>query len=92
MTYEVIFSDESKLDIKETRDYYAAISSNLLLKFDTEFIETIELIKLNPKYFQKRYRTIKIIFTKKFPFGIHYLVEKDTIYVQRFLHQKRIYK
>ncbi|WP_299668426.1 type II toxin-antitoxin system RelE/ParE family toxin [uncultured Polaribacter sp.] len=92
MAYEVIFSDEAKLDIKETRDFYAVVSSNLLLKFDTELIETVERIELNPEHFQQHYHNIKIVHTKKFPFGIHYLVEDNTVYIQRFLHQKRFYK
>lgn len=92
MAYKVILSDEAKLYIKEIRDYYGVISSNLLLKYDTEFIDIVERIALNPIHFQQRYRNIKIVFTKKFPFGIHYIVAENSIYIQRILHQKRIYK
>ena len=78
MAFETVISDEAKLDIEEARNYYVAVSSNLLLKFDTELIATIELIAVNPQHFQKRYRNIKIVFTKNFPFGVHYIVENNT--------------
>ncbi|WP_299014886.1 type II toxin-antitoxin system RelE/ParE family toxin [uncultured Polaribacter sp.] len=92
MVYEAIISDEAKLDIKETRNFYGKISSILLLIFHKELIEIVARIAKNPNHFQQRYRNIKIIFTRKFPFGIHYLVDKNTMYIQRISHQKRDYK
>jgi hypothetical protein len=64
----------------------------ILLKFDIELTENIERITLNPNHFQKRYRNIKIVFTNKFPFRIHYLVENNSVDIQRVLHQKKFYK
>ncbi|MFK7832418.1 MAG: type II toxin-antitoxin system RelE/ParE family toxin [Winogradskyella sp.] len=92
MVFEIKLSELSKVDLKEARDYYSVISSGLLKRFDIEISENIERIAINPQHFQKRYRNIKIVFTKTFPFGIHYLVDKKTVYVQRILHQKRHYQ
>lgn len=92
MAFDINFSDESLLDIIEIRDYYARVSKKILLKFDAELIENIERISLNPHHFQKRYRNIKIVFTNKFPFGIHYIVNNNSVDIQRVLHQKRFYK
>jgi plasmid stabilization system protein ParE len=92
MLFNVNFSDESLLDIREIREYYSQVSLIILKKFDDELTKSIELLKLNPNHFQKRYRNIKIVFTKKFPFGIHYIFENNMIYIQRILHQKRFYK
>jgi hypothetical protein len=64
----------------------------ILLKFDVELTENIERITLNPNHFQKRYRNIKIVFTNKFPFRIHYLVENNSVDIQPVLHQKKFYK
>lgn len=92
MAFNIDFSDESILDIKEIMDYYVRVSKKLVLKFDTELTEKIERIELNPHHFQKGYRNIKIIFTRKFPFGIHYIIKNNSVYIQRILHQKRLYK
>lgn len=92
MKFNIELSDESLIDLNESRKYYSEISSDLLKKFDNEIITTIERLEVNTEHFQKHYRNIKIVFTKTFPFGIHYLVEGNTINVQRILHQKRFYK
>jgi hypothetical protein len=54
--------------------------------------ETIDRIAKNPEHFQKRYRNIKIVFTKVFPFGAHYLVEGNTVFIQRVMYQKWLYE
>ena len=92
MSFYIKLSDEARLDLSEANAYYFSISKSLNAKFNQDIFESIDRIALNPDHFQKRYRNIKIVFSKTFPFGIHYLVEEDTIYVQRILHQKRLYR
>ncbi|WP_179021341.1 type II toxin-antitoxin system RelE/ParE family toxin [Winogradskyella forsetii] len=92
MGFEIELSHFSKIDLKEARDYYFVISPVVLKRFDNELSETMERIAINPQHFQNRYRNIKIVFTKEFPFGIHYLVDGNTVYIQRILHQKRHYQ
>jgi len=92
MVFEIQFSNEARLDIDEARKYYLKISDDLLKRFDNDIVETVERLRLNPQNFQKRYRNIKIVFTKKFPYGLHYLTENKYVYIQRFLHQKQYYK
>lgn len=92
MSYKIKFSNESKLDLKEAITYYSAISDGLDDKFKLDFSEAVDRIAINPEHFQKRYRDIKIVFTKVFPFGVHYLVYANIVYVQRIIHQKRHYQ
>lgn len=92
MVFEIKSSELSKVDLKEARDYYSVISQVLLKRFDIEISENIERIAINLQNFQKRYRNLKIVFTQTFPFGIHYLGDKNTVYIQRILHQKRHYQ
>jgi len=86
MAFQIVLSDESRLDLREANKYYLEISKNLNTKFNLEIRDSIERIVFNPEHFQKRYRDIKIVFTKTFPFGIHYLVEESTVYIQSFMH------
>lgn len=92
MSFHIKLSDESRLDLREANNYYLSISKSLNAKFNLEISEAIDIIAINPEHFQKRYRNIKIVFTKTFPFGTHYLVEENTIYIQRILHQKQLYQ
>lgn len=92
MRFNSELSDEALLDLDEVRSFYSEISSELLERFDKDITKTVERIEENPQHFQKRYRDIKIVFTKKFPFGIHYLVDGNIIFFQRILHRKRFYE
>lgn len=92
MVFEIELSDEAKLDLTEARNYYYRLSDKLLSRFDDALIKQIERLESNPENFQKRYLNIKIVFIKSFPYGIHYLVENRTVYIQRILHQKQFYQ
>ncbi|HET8809622.1 MAG TPA: type II toxin-antitoxin system RelE/ParE family toxin [Flavobacteriaceae bacterium] len=51
--------------------------------------ESFERIQNNPEQFQKRYHELRIVFTQKFPYGIYYTFEKNTVYVHAVLHTKQ---
>lgn len=92
MSFIIKLSDESLFDLKEASNYYSNISQNLNTRFKLEISDVIDRTATNPEQFQKRYRNIKIVFAKTFPFGIHYIVEGNTVYIQRIIHEKRLYK
>lgn len=92
MVFKIESSDEARLDLYEARDYYSKILEVLLEQLDNALIECIDRLNKNSENFQKRYRNIKIVFTKTFPYSIHYLGENKTVYIQRILHQKQFYE
>jgi plasmid stabilization system protein ParE len=90
--YFIELSEEAKLTIKEILEHYTAISVPLKDRFEVELTKSIELLSKNPLYHQVRYRKIRIAFTEIFPYGIHYIVENEYIYVLKILHTKRVFK
>jgi len=42
--------------------------------------DEINRIAQNPYQFQKRYRSVRIVFAKRFPYGIHYTVEEKKVF------------
>lgn len=92
MSYKIRFEKGSLSDFQEGVRYYETISEELVKRFHAEFWNTIDKIKSNPLHYQKRYRNIRIVFTENFPFGIHYFIENEMIYVLRVLHTKRFFK
>ncbi len=91
MSYHIELTDEAKLNIAEASEYYLEISQSLQNKFQADLIKTIDMLKENPQHHQIRYRGIRIAHLKKFPFSIHFLIQKNIIYVLKILHQKRYY-
>ena len=92
MQYFIELSDEAKLTIKEVLEYYATIFISIKDRFEVELTKSIEILFKNPLHHQVRYRKVRIAFTEVFPYGIHYIVENEYIYVLKILHTKRFFK
>ena len=92
MKYTVKFQKESLNDFEKGNAYYKKISSDLADKFFQSFKEKIGDIEEQPLHYQLKYKNIRIAHLKHFPFSIHFIIEKTSIYILRVLHQKRCYK
>ena len=90
--FAVQLSKEAQLDIIDVLDYYKKIKTSLAQKLWLEVTKVIEKISTNPLKFQIRYRTIRIAFTKTFPYGIHFIFEENTVFILSFLHTKRYFR
>ena len=91
MNYEIRYEENSLSDFNKGLVYYESVSISLVQRFKMEFWDCIDRLKENPKAFQKRYLNIWMAKVKYFPFTIHFLVKKETVYVLRVLHEKREY-
>lgn len=89
MGYELIIKTGAELDIAEALDWYEEQREGLGI----ELLEVIDAemtrIERDPEHFQMRYRDFKIVFTKRFPYGIHYTIEKKKIFVHAVMKTSR---
>lgn len=89
MAYNLIVKSLAENDIRRIVEWYAnqseQLPSKFLLKLDSEF----NSITKNPEHYQKRYNQIRIRFLSKFPYGIYYTIQQDTVFVHAVLHTKR---
>ena len=76
MEYQIKLKPSAEKDIEDITDYYFAISENLGLRFYFEFKESIENLKIYPK-FQLRYRNVRCIYLDSFPYLIHFQVSEE---------------
>lgn len=88
--YVLIISDESRLDIIDAVSWYEMRKSRLGKDFQICLEAGFKQILKDPNLFQKRYKDLRIYFIKRFPYGIHYLLDGDTIKVIGVLHTSRI--
>jgi len=79
----------AKQDIKDATTWYNKQKNGLGKIFNNNVIEAIEKIKSNPLAFQERYKVNRIIFVKKYPYGIHYKITEEYIIVIAVLHTSR---
>lgn len=85
------YHENSLSDFQSGLDYYDDISTTLGNRFEKDFWDTIEKIKMNPLHFQIRYLDVRVAFLQYFPFSIHFIAENNVIEVMTVLHSKRDY-
>jgi plasmid stabilization system protein ParE len=78
MAYKIKINPSATLDIIETIDWYNAQQANLGFTFYKAIQNTLKKIKKNPLGYAVRYKTIRMVIVKKFPYMIHYIAEKQT--------------
>ncbi len=79
----------AKNDVQEITDYYQMINPSLADRFLVKLYAELESIQRNPALFQIQHENIRINYLKKFPFGIYYTWEGDTVDVLAVLHTSR---
>lgn len=86
MKYKIIVKPKAEKELQKALNWYDDQKDGLGIELYIEIADIIDRIKENPNYFQKRYRNFRISFTKKFRYGIHYIVEEEIIYIHAILH------
>ncbi|MEO8088461.1 MAG: type II toxin-antitoxin system RelE/ParE family toxin, partial [Bacteroidota bacterium] len=86
MKFELQISDEAEEDIIDAFLWYEKQKSGLGILFEENLDRAFHLILSDPFIFQIRYKKIRIFFTNKFPFGIHFIVTGNTIQVVAVFH------
>ena len=89
MAYKVVIKTLAEKDISEAAEYYFKKTPHLVSEYLEVVNNAIELIQQNPQHFQKRYKEVRVIFLKSFPFGLYYTIEDTTIFVHAVLHTRR---
>lgn len=89
MSYKVLLRTEAESDLLDAAKYY----EEKLIGLGTEFISsvenTIDSISHQPESFQIVYRNVRRALIRKFPFGIHYIIEESRIVVLAVFHFSR---
>ncbi|MBD3904266.1 type II toxin-antitoxin system RelE/ParE family toxin [Chryseobacterium sp. Ch-15] len=82
MDFSFKFLPIAEENIEDAIDYYATISLTVLKNFNKQLDFSISRIVTNP-YFQKRFKNVRALPIKKFPYIIFYEVneEEKMIYI-----------
>ena len=78
MSYTFVNRPAVKDDIIAAVDYYKNISPQLAHQFLTRIREAREYIGKYPLGFEVKYKNVRTLLLKQFPYHIHYLVEEES--------------
>ena len=87
--YQLLVSDESRLDIMEAYSWYEDLRSGLGEEFELCLETGFEFIAREPLLCQIRYRKLRIHFIERFPYGIHYLIDGNAVKVFGIFHTSK---
>lgn len=86
MTFEVFWSEAASLELEEAIIWYEnqkfGLGKELLACVD----EAIQTIKRNPYLVAQKYKDIRVIYIRRFPYSLHYVVDSSKIKVFAFFH------
>lgn len=89
MSVKLVIRPDAEADLAEAFEWYEARRRGL----GYEFLRTVEAalaaIRRHPESFPGIYREIRRVMTRRFPYGVFYLVEASSVVVLAVFHAKR---
>ena len=89
MSYRLKVSSLALLDIEDAIFWYEYRSERLGKALQECLYEGFEYISKYPLHSAKKYKEVRVKFIRRFPYGIHFIVEEDEVKVIAFFHMKR---
>lgn len=89
MAYRILIFPEAELDISEAALWYNERQQGLGKRFIVSVTHEIAIIKRNPLLFEIRYKDVRTAPTPRFPYLIHFTIEKQTILIKAIYHTSR---
>ncbi|OYU81462.1 MAG: addiction module toxin RelE [Flavobacterium sp. BFFFF1] len=87
--YQVHFIKEALWDVEDILFWYEEQRKGLSYDFELCFEAGIDEIIRSPDSFQKKYKSIRIKYIARFPYGIHYMIKGDSITNIGIFHTSR---
>ena len=88
MNYKIILLDQAQEDIFEEMLWYEEKQSGLGLSLERSLKAILKQLETYPMMYQIRYDETRIAFPDRFPYGLHYFIEDQKVYVTALVHQK----
>ena len=88
MDYKILHKPAVETDIAAALDYYSKMNLKLSRQFMFRFEEAIINITRLPLGFQIKYKEVRTLLLKQFPYHIHYLIDdnKQRIIILAIIH------
>lgn len=91
MSYNVVYFDEVKLDIREAKDWYRLQLKGLEKRFAQDIKKAIIRLAKRPTVHAIRYRNVRIAHPDIFPYAIHFYIDDSThsVVITAIVHNSR---
>jgi len=88
--YKIFVLDLAKEDFEAGKKYYKQIPvKGLSNRFKSAVKSKLIKISKQPTAYAVRYKNVRIAYTEKFPYAIHFFIENNTIFITAIIFDKR---
>jgi plasmid stabilization system protein ParE len=81
MSYKIVNRPAVSIDITDAVNYYKPININLAKQFLFRLQEARTYISQHPYSLQVKYKNVRTLLLKQFPYHIHYLIDDDNKHI-----------
>jgi plasmid stabilization system protein ParE len=89
MYYQIHYVDEVENDIIQAKEWYKHHSEILEKRFVSAVKDALHKLEKYPTAFAIRYKHIRIIKTKVFPYNIYFYINNNDVIIIAVIHSKR---
>jgi toxin ParE1/3/4 len=86
MNYQLIVRQTAEQQAREAYWWYEEKLEGLGDEFLLSLDACINLIERNPNLFQKKYKNVRMGMIQRFPYGVYYIINENSIIVLAILH------
>lgn len=87
---KVFVLDLAKEDFEAGKEYYKQISAEgLSEKFKNAVRSKLMQISKHPSAYAVRYKNVRVAYTEKFPYAIHFFIDDNSVFVTAIVFDKR---
>jgi plasmid stabilization system protein ParE len=87
--YRIIVKPIAETDATEAANWYNFQREGLGEEFLLALEAKLNEIQRNPNQFTTTYKNVKRAFLKRFPYGLFFIIEGNTIYILAVVHTSR---
>lgn len=80
-SYKIKVFPEALTDIQKTTDWYNEQSYGLGTRFQKQVITQINKLNKTAEIYTVRYKDVRCMIIRKFPFMVHFLIENETVVI-----------
>ena len=89
MSFRVHYEPEAELDILDAMHWYGEQHAGLEGDLLEAILDAEDVIQANPFLHAVKYRDIRWVHVKRFPYALHYFVDQDIVRVIGCIHFSR---
>jgi mRNA-degrading endonuclease RelE of RelBE toxin-antitoxin system len=82
--YQVLIDPDALIDIQKATDWYNEQLQGLGTRFQSQIILQINLLAKNHKHYSIRYKEVRCMLIKKFPYLVHFTVDANRGVIEVF--------